>query len=98
MTGSGLVELFDIESGARVGVPLRVADDAISDLRRSVIVSKGLYWGAPNGPVVYYDLDPASWADIACRAAGRNLTRAEWDQYLGSLGAYRATCPQYPAA
>ena len=96
MTGSGLVELFDIESGARVGVPLRVADDAISDGRRGVIVSKGLYWGGPNGTVVYYDLDPASWADIVCRAAGRNLTRAEWDQYLGSLGRVPGHVPAVP--
>ena len=91
MTGSGLDELFDVDSGTRIGVPLRVANDAISDLRRSVIVSNGLYWGSPDGPVVFYDLDPAHWADTACRAAGRNLTRAEWDQYLGSLGDYRAT-------
>jgi outer membrane protein assembly factor BamB len=98
MTGSGVVELFDIESGSRVGVPLRVARDAISDRKRSVIVSRGLYWGGPDDPVVFYDLDPASWAETACNAAGRNLTREEWEHYLGSLGDYAPTCPQYPAA
>ena len=32
----------------------------------------------------------------ACLEAGRNLTHAEWDKYIG--GSYRATCPQWPAA
>jgi hypothetical protein len=41
-------------------------------------------------------MDPASWATKACDAVGRNLTRAEWAQYLGTLGEYRATCDRYP--
>ena len=33
--------------------------------------------------------------DLACHTAGRNLTRAEWAQYL--LGQeYRKTCEQWP--
>jgi hypothetical protein len=47
---------------------------------------------------VLYDLEPNDWSTIACRAAGRNLTRDEWDHYLSPLGAYRPTCPQYPSA
>jgi WD40 repeat protein len=97
MTGSGLVELFDVSSGARIGVPLRIARDTVSDANNAVLRPDGLYWGRPDGPVVYYDLDPASWESIACGAAGRNLTRAEWENYLGAVGEYRATCSQYPA-
>jgi hypothetical protein len=98
ITGSGLDELIDVESGTRIGVPLRVAGDASTDNNGILVVEHGLYYGPPTGPVVYYDLDPTSWEATACRAAGRNLTRAEWDRYLGTLGEYRATCPQYPAA
>jgi WD40 repeat protein len=32
----------------------------------------------------------------ACQIANRNLTRAEWRQYLGDL-AYDRTCPSLPA-
>jgi hypothetical protein len=42
-----------------------------------------------------WDLDPAHWRAAACLEAGRNLTKAEWDLYLG--GDYRRTCPQWPA-
>ena len=34
-----------------------------------------------------YDFD-------AGRLAGRNLTRSEWDQYIGDLAPYRRTCPE----
>ena len=46
--------------------------------------------------VEFWDLDPQHWEDAACRLAGRNLTPAEWEQYLGDLAPYRATCPSYP--
>jgi hypothetical protein len=29
----------------------------------------------------------------ACAAIGANLTRAQWEQYIGSRVAYRAVCP-----
>jgi WD40 repeat protein len=45
--------------------------------------------------LVLFDLDPAAWLTRACATAGRNLTPDEWSRYLGSLGPYRSTCPQY---
>ena len=48
--------------------------------------------------IVVWDLDPAHWVDAACQLAGRNLTHAEWDQYIGDLAPYRQTCPGYVAA
>jgi hypothetical protein len=42
---------------------------------------------------VVWDLDPDSLAEAACRVAGRNLTRAEWDEHIGPLAPYRELCP-----
>ena len=42
-----------------------------------------------------WNADPADWVRTACTIAGRNLTRAEWRQYLPSRP-YRSTCPQWP--
>ena len=47
--------------------------------------------------VVVWDLDPAHWVQGACALAGRNLTRAEWDQYIGDLASYHQTCPEFDA-
>ena len=55
----------------------------------------------PSGSVVYsvgagvvreWDLNPARAVRAACAEAGRNLTRDEWDTYLGGES-YRHTCP-----
>jgi hypothetical protein len=39
--------------------------------------------GDPDGSVLRWDMDPASWRRIACGMAGRNLTPEEWVTYLG---------------
>jgi WD40 repeat protein len=43
-----------------------------------------------------WDVDPAHWQTSACRIAGRNLTQAEWHQYLPNRP-YQATCREWPA-
>jgi hypothetical protein len=42
--------------------------------------------------VAVWDLDPHHWLGAACAIAGRNLTRAEWNRYLGALRPYHRTC------
>jgi len=37
----------------------------------------------PEGSVVIWDLDEKSWASQACAIAGRDLTEAEWEQFVG---------------
>ncbi|MDG2112371.1 MAG: hypothetical protein P8N02_07145 [Actinomycetota bacterium] len=44
-----------------------------------------------------WNLDTSTWFDIACQAAGRNLTSEEWKQFGPRNEEYRATCPQWPA-
>ena len=48
----------------------------------------GMELAIPSGDlgVVLWDLDPQHWLDAACSVVGRNLTEAEWDQYLGPFG------------
>ena len=65
----------------------------------AVLRSDGLQAAAETEQgIVVWDLDPAHWVDAACQLAGRNLTHAEWDQYIGDLAPYRQTCPQYSEA
>jgi hypothetical protein len=35
-----------------------------------------------DGPVLLWDLDPASWRARACAVAGRRLTEQEWEDFL----------------
>ena len=42
------------------------------------------------------ELDPDELHDLACKAAGRNMTRAEWDEWGPTDTNYRSTCRQFP--
>jgi WD40 repeat protein len=44
---------------------------------------------------ILWNLDVNAWRSILCERAGRNLTQAEWRQYLGDEP-YRKTCEEWP--
>ncbi|MFN0089729.1 MAG: AAA family ATPase [Acidimicrobiales bacterium] len=46
--------------------------------------------------VLLWNLDVTTWPAIACRAAGRNLTQAEWKQFGPKDVPRQQTCPQWP--
>ena len=85
------VSIYDVASGTRLGDPIPSASPFIVPgfLRPDgdeVVVTE-------REGVAVWDIDPARMAEAACELAGRNLTQAEWDTYLGALGPYRTTCP-----
>lgn len=91
------IALFDATTLLPIGAPIPTGDvswsrPTFSADGRQVIVND-LF----NRPVAW-DLDPDSWERAACRAAGRNLTRTEFAEYLGVDLPYRATCTEWPAA
>jgi WD40 repeat protein len=48
-----------------------------------------------SGAVEYHDLRLSTWQALACQRANRNLTKAEWQQYLPGEP-YHKTCPDLP--
>jgi WD40 repeat protein len=63
--------------------------------RFAQIIDSDVHTPAGYDPFLW-TTDPGSWLKTACTIAGRNLTRAEWHQYLPDRS-YRTTCPQFPA-
>jgi WD40 repeat protein len=47
--------------------------------------------GLGSKPVVF-NVDERTWPEVACRIAGRGLTRAEWLRYVGTGFEYEQTC------
>ncbi len=87
----GAPVLVDAATWTPVGVPFP------SDTRSLLGVPDGARFlpTVTDDRLIVWTLEPDRWADIACRAAGRNLTPTEWDQY-GPTDAERvATCPQW---
>jgi WD40 repeat protein len=90
----GLAKLWTTETLQPVGSALAGARGTWShaaytpDGHRLVVVyddGTGSVWPTSVG----------AWERRACAVAGRNLTQAEWRQYVGG-SAYRATCPGQP--
>jgi len=75
-------------------IVLRGHEDAILD----IAISPDSHWlatGSRDSTARLWNLRLDELVDLACRIAGRNLTRAEWNQYLPGQ-AYRKTCEQWP--
>ena len=49
--------------------------------------------GSADGRVIVWDLTLSSWQRVACDIAGRNLTAAEWQQFIGGALPYAPLCP-----
>ena len=102
-SGDQKVALYDVPTGVSLGTPITIADDELS----FVSLAPNGKWlamggartfpaGDPNAATKIWDLDPEHWVDAACRVAGRNLTRYEWNDLIGNLAPYHATCEQFP--
>ena len=86
----GKLRLWDLRSRKLVGSPLPGADvggwgTLLPDGRHAIAVFS-------DGTGIVWNTDPATWEAQACRVAHRNLTEAEWRDFLPER-AYRAVCP-----
>ena len=90
-TGDASSRLWDLDAGVQLGEPF--PNDP--DFRTGVSDGPQLLT-AVDDSLLLWDLDVDRWSEIACRAAGRNLTNDEWEQFGPADEAYRATCPQWP--
>jgi WD40 repeat protein len=89
----GTLTLWSLPDGSRLASDLPLTEGATSvaflDNARLVLAGKNDYLDV-------VDLDPSVMISQACSLVGRNLTRQEFAEYLGSAR-YHKTCPQWPA-
>jgi DNA-binding SARP family transcriptional activator/WD40 repeat protein len=89
-------QIYDAKTLQPIGVPYPTTasggsfGDPIAVNNSGTMFSES-EWLAP----LLWTADPTRWLTIACHIAGRNLTRAEWRQYLPSRP-YQITCPEWP--
>lgn len=92
----GTVKLWDVAYRHLLGRPLRYSEVAESPWSLA-FSPDGRTLAAAGKDLALWDFDPGSWRRRACAMANRNLTRAEWRQYVGSALPYRRTCSELPA-
>jgi hypothetical protein len=94
-------QLYDSQTLQPIGIPFPIqsVDSGISPPLPSPLATdrSGALFAEPEETAPrLWQAQPAQWEKIACRIAGRNLTQAEWHQYLPTLP-YERTCPNWPA-
>jgi len=94
--GDQTVSIYDLTTRTRIGLPIEIGADV---LNKAVLRPDGraIAIGGGSHGIQIWDLDADHWATAACRLAGRNLTREEWNTYLSWAGPYHATCPGFDA-
>lgn len=88
---TGLILLWDVRTQKSIG-RLVEHTEAVTALDFD---TTSLWSGGHDGKVIEWNLDHASWIELGCRVANRNLSWSEWRQYIGG-GDYRRTCASNP--
>ncbi len=88
---AGVIRLWDVESLSPLGGQIATGA-GVSMLRFS---PDGATLGSAHldGQVQLWDMTPEGWTARLCTAANRNLTEAEWADFVGDVD-YEATCPE----
>jgi WD40 repeat protein len=97
----GTLRLWDVTTGVALGAPLKGHQAVINSVAFRPD-GKYLASGSADRTVVLWqvtdnltDVASQDWATRACAIAGRNMTTAEWQEYLTGQP-YRKTCEQWP--
>lgn len=91
----GSIRLWDMPTLQPLGIILQGPGDVVTTLAFSAD-EKLLAAAGNNGAIQLWDLDRNSQVAWLCRWANRNLSRREWQQYVGSSIPYHRTCPNLP--
>lgn len=89
---NNLIALWNLSPPQLIADPFTGADGAVTGLSFSPD-NNILFSGTDAGTISRWNIE--EWKQLACQLAGRNLTRAEWEQFFPNEG-YRPTCEEFP--
>jgi WD40 repeat protein len=90
----GTVRLWDQPEGRALGSAVALHRGPV---RYLALAGKTTIVSVAADSRVDWSANLEDWVSTACRTAHRNLTRTEWDAYVGSDLPYRRLCGTYPS-
>ena len=84
--------IFDLATRREIGLPIRSATGGNGLI--AIRNDGGAAAITTDQGVQLWSLNPKDWAKAVCASAARNLTKAEWNTYVG--GPYRVVCSEWP--
>ena len=86
-------QLWDAERLEPIGAPF---PDSPDQWAATLAADTNQLTTVADRATLVWNIDLDTWPELACFAAGRNLTREEWEEF-GPGGDYHATCDRWPA-
>ena len=91
----GTIILWDMATHQRLNQPLRGHLGEVYSLAFSPD-SRTLASGSNDRDIILWDVSFESWKSRACGIVNRNLTKDEWNKFIGSDMPYQSSCPDLP--
>lgn len=88
----GRIVLWSYTSRWQLGTAVPLYKGAVTSEVYSPDGSR-LISGSADGRVIIWDMTPSTWEQVACGIAARNLTAAEWQQFIGNALPQAPLCP-----
>ena len=91
----GSIVLWDVKAPQRLDEPLRGHTEAVTSLafNQDATILASASW---DGTTALWNTSLASWRQRGCALANRNLSQAEWKQFIGLDRPYQRTCSDLP--
>jgi len=91
----GTIILWDMATHQRLNQPLRGHLGEVYSLAFSPD-SRTLASSSNDRDIILWDVSFESWKSRACGIVNRNLTKDEWNKFIGSDMPYQSSCPDLP--